>query len=67
MHQFTGKVILILILIAFFLGALVVTFNKNYTMERNIRSNLNYYPSVKIETSGSKKEKMQEEVSDQGY
>ena len=68
MHQFTGKVILILIVIAFFLGTLVVTFKPEYTLEKNIRSNREYYPSVKVDSRpGEKKPDSEEVSSDQGY
>ena len=67
MHQFTGKVILMLIIVAFFLGAMVVVFDKNYTREKNLRSNRNYYPSVKVEEPVSRGDKSEEETGDQGY
>lgn len=68
MHQFTGKIILILIIVSFFLGALVVTFHPDYTLEKNIRSNRNYYPSVKIGTPASQQTKDEREMDrDQGY
>ncbi len=66
MHQFTGKVILILILIAFFLGALVAARWPNYTLEHNIRSNRSYYPSVKVGVP-DEAEDPQEETGAQGY
>lgn len=68
MHQFTGKVILILIVISFFLGSLVVALNPKYTLERNVRSNLYYYPSVKVDVKSSPKDDAREEdAGAQGY
>ena len=49
MHAFTGKMVLIIIIISFFLGLGVVLFNKDYTRKNNIESNLKYYPSVRVE------------------
>ncbi|OGH56436.1 MAG: hypothetical protein A3G34_01550 [Candidatus Lindowbacteria bacterium RIFCSPLOWO2_12_FULL_62_27] len=67
MHQFTGKVIMILIIISFFLGALVVTFNDEYTLEKNIHSNRHYYPSVKVGEEARKAGDAEEADRDQGY
>ena len=68
MHQFTGKIILMLIVVSFLLGVLVVTLNPDYTIEKNVRSNRNYYPSIKIGEPSSKKDADPQEVlSGQGY
>ena len=66
MHQFTGKVILILILISFVLGAMVVTLTPNYNRRENIRSNRRYYPSVKMREVVSK-DTEEESNGAQGY
>ncbi|MEK8023056.1 MAG: hypothetical protein AAB229_04530 [Candidatus Hydrogenedentota bacterium] len=50
MHEFSGKLILILVFLAFVAGALVVTFDSSYTIEENVESNKDYYPSVKVDT-----------------
>ncbi len=69
MHQFTGKVIFLLVVVSFFLGLLVVTLKPDYTIESNIRSNRAYYPSVKVHSGADDTEggDPQEEISAQGY
>jgi hypothetical protein len=52
MHLFSGKIILIIMSISLLLGFLVVLFNPDYTIEKNIRSNKDYYPSVKVTVEG---------------
>ncbi|HNW93671.1 MAG TPA: hypothetical protein PKM88_12245 [bacterium] len=54
MHLFSGKVILIIMVISLGLGLLVIALDSNYTMKNNVDSNRDYYPSVKIaEVGGS--------------
>lgn len=68
MHQFTGKVIFILVVVSFFLGLLVVTFKPNYTIQNNIRSNRSYYPSVKVGApEADSKNQKEEDAGAQGY
>lgn len=77
MHQFTGKVIFILIVISFFFGAAVVSglipgswigLKHEYTLEYNIRSNRHYYPSVKVGAAPAATREDREEISsDKGY
>lgn len=76
MHQFTGKVIMILIIVSFCLGLLVVGdilprswigLKQEYTRENNTNSNSNYYPSVKVSSTYDKKIEAKEEIGDQGY
>lgn len=48
MHQFSGKLILIMLAVSFLLGLLVVGLHPNYSREANVKSNENYYPSVQV-------------------
>lgn len=52
MHLFSGKIILIIMTISLLLGFLVVLFKPDYTIENNIRSNKDYYPSVVVTVAG---------------
>lgn len=74
MHQFTGKVIFLLIMVSFLLGLMVVGVLPKfgvipeYSIENNIRSNRNYYPSVKVgNVVEDVKDKQEEDAGAQGY
>lgn len=67
MHQFTGKVILILIMISFVIGSMWVAIHPNYTRAHNIRSNRDYYPSVKVDDKSAETRDTAEESGDEGY
>jgi hypothetical protein len=49
MHTFTGKMILILLVLSFILGLMVILLKPDYTIKANVASNQTYYPSVKID------------------
>lgn len=49
MHEFTGKTVLILTILAFLAGLLVIALNPDFRIENNIESNQEYYPSVKVD------------------
>lgn len=53
MHQFSGKLIIIMILFSCLLGGLVLLFKDDYTIAQNVKSNRDYYPSVKIAAPAS--------------
>lgn len=52
MHLFSGKLILIIMAVALLLGGMVMLCNPDYTWEKNVASNRDYYPSVKIAQEG---------------
>lgn len=48
MHIFSAKMILVIMIISVFVGLGVILLKKDYTIQNNIKSNIQYYPSVKL-------------------
>ena len=48
-HEFSGKLILVMLAFSFLLGGLVIMLVPNYGIKQNIESNKDYYPSVRID------------------